>query len=121
MQSEEILRMVKDGTISVEEGVRLLEALNSSNNVAVSDNKVKMLRIYVDAYDDEDGPQTVRVNIPISLLKVGKKLSNHMSFNGIDVDDYVDMDIILAAIDSGEIGEIVSVDSKEAKVRMVIE
>lgn len=122
MRNEEILNMVKEGTITVEEGARLLEAMGEETlKLSEKNNKPKMMRVFVDAEDEKDGPVKVRVNIPVSLLKLGSKMGKSVNINGVKIDEYVDIDEVLKAVDNGEMGEIISVDSEEAKVRVVIE
>lgn len=122
MRNEEILNMVKEGTITVEEGARLLEAMGEETlKLSEKNNKPKMMRVFVDAEDEKDGPVKVRVNLPVSLLKLGSKMGKGVNINGVKIDEYVDIDEVLKAVDNGEMGEIISVDSEEAKVRVVIE
>ena len=125
MGNEEILKMVKEGTITVEEGTRLLDAMNKKEEqvpATLSDaTQGKMLRVYVDAQDEEDGPVKVRVNLPITLFKAGMKSGKSFEMNGKKLDDYVDLDLVLELIESGQLGEIVTVESKDANVRVVIE
>lgn len=120
----QILNMVKEGKISTEEGVKLLEALESptdiSNNMVYSGGKAKWLKIRV--FDPEDATK-VNVTIPISLINVGVKLASKFSpeFKEAGLTEN-DMEEIFAAIKNGESGKIIDVDSEDGtKVEIVIE
>ena len=67
----QILTMVKEGKITTEEGVKLLDALDNndiaSNNTNLS-TKAKWLKVRV--FDPEDSTK-VNVTLPISLINIG--------------------------------------------------
>lgn len=120
----QILTMVKDGKISTEEGVRLLDALDNSgvdlNKSPNTASKAKWLKIRV--FDPEDATK-VNVTLPISLISIGVKLAGRFSPEfkeaGLTEDD---MEEIFTAIKNGETGKIVEVDSEDGtKVEVVIE
>lgn len=119
---EQILQMVKDGTISVEDGLKLLEALGLQNvptpptqpiiNVNPAGGR-KMLRVVVDSAKGD----VVRINVPTSLVKAGLNLSNSLKVDGNPIDmKGVDVDMIMAAIEEGATGEIVNVESADGDV-----
>ncbi|MCK9444671.1 MAG: hypothetical protein M0Q14_09135 [Tissierellaceae bacterium] len=119
----QILNMVKEGKISAEEGVKLLEALEdtiTSKEVSYSDSKAKWLKIRV----FEPGDNTkVNVTLPLSLFSVGIKLAGKFSpeLKEAGLSDG-DLEEIFAAIKSGATGKIVDVDSEDGtKVEIVIE
>jgi hypothetical protein len=119
---EQILQMVKEGTISVDDGIKLLEALGMQTNQTQSVQPVinvnpaggrKMLRVTVDSAKGD----VVRINVPTSLVKAGLNLSNQLKIDGNPVDmKGVDVDMIMAAIEEGATGEIVNVESAEGDV-----
>lgn len=119
---EQILQMVKEGTITVEDGIKLLEALGVQGNPTQSVQPVinvnpaggrKMLRVTVDSAKGD----VVRINVPTSLVKAGLNLSNQLKIDGNPVDmKGVDVDMIMAAIEEGATGEIVNVESAEGDV-----
>ena len=120
----QILNMVKEGKISAEEGVKLLEALEdttvASEALAHSDNKAKWFKVRV--FDPEDNTK-VNVTLPLSLINLGVKLAGKFSPEvkaaGLTEED---MEEIYAAIKSGATGKIVDLDSEDGtKVEVVIE
>ena len=120
----QILTMVKDGKISTEEGVKLLDALDNSGNASTQTvnitNKAKWLKIRV--FDPEDATK-VNVTLPISLINIGVKLAGKFSpeFKETGLTES-DMEEIFTAIKNGETGKIVEVDSEDGtKVEIVIE
>jgi hypothetical protein len=73
-EKSKILQMVRDGKISVEEGVELLDALDGTENRAPSPGKKledRFLRVRVDSAEAK-----VNVNIPLGLLKAVSHLGN---------------------------------------------
>ena len=118
----QILNMVKEGKISVDEGLKLIEALDNNEEPFNSTlkNKGKCLRIRV--FDPKDETK-VNVTLPVSLLRIGmkfaSKLSPEMEEAGLSE---LDIEEILSAVDSGQIGKIVEVDSNDGtKVEVIIE
>ena len=119
---EQILQMVKEGTITVEDGIKLLEALGAQGTQTQSVQPVinvnpaggrKMLRVTVDSAKGD----VVRINVPTSLVKAGLNLSNQLKIDGNPVDmKGVDVDMIMAAIEEGATGEIVNVESAEGDI-----
>lgn len=119
---EQILQMVKEGLITVEDGLKLLEALGAQGTHTHSVQPVmnvnpaggrKMLRVTVDSAKGD----VVRINVPTSLVKAGLNLSNQLKIDGNPVDmKGVDVDMIMAAIEEGATGEIVNVESAEGDI-----
>ena len=78
----QILDMLAQGKITADEAERLLKALEREPEPAQSGavaetrrDKVKYLRVVVDAADEE-GPTKVNVRVPIQLLRAGVKLTS---------------------------------------------
>lgn len=121
---ERILEMVKDGTITVEEGLRLLEALDpkgtpkAANGVKKAPNE-RMIRILVDSEDGE----RVRVNMPMSLIKMGIDINNKLNVGGKSIDlNGIDLGQILSQIDDELNGELITIDGKDGeKVRIIVD
>ncbi len=117
-----VLELLSKGIISADEAEKLLSAMDKSDEgirtevIAVNQKKApfRMLKILVDS---EDGDK-VRVQIPVEfakLLKTGK-------FNVNLSDSDIDIDALLDMINSGVVGEIVTVDSADGdKIRIIVE
>ena len=131
-----ILRMVKEGKITPEEGVELLEALKElpeEERAIAKKGKPRFLRILV---REEDEKKTkVNVSVPLSLVKWGLKFgpqmgkSGGMKFGPVNLGssglseeaNREILDEITSAIDSGEVGKIVEVDEKDSHVEIYFE
>jgi len=136
----QILDMLSQGKITVDETERLIAALerepSSPAGPAVDarrNEKVKYLRVVVDALDERDGPTKVNVRVPMQLLRAGVKLTSiipprardevnkALSAEGIDVD--------IGKLTPESLEEIVEhlrdlqvdVDNERAKVRVFCE
>ena len=78
----QILDMLASGKITAEEAERLLAAVErepaapSAAAETRRGDKVKYLRVVVDANDQEDGPTKVNVRVPMQLLRAGVKLTS---------------------------------------------
>jgi hypothetical protein len=107
---EQILQMVKDGDINIEEAAKLL---------VKPQNSKQKLRILVDSANGD----TVRINVPISLIKAGVNLASQLNVNGQPIDmKGVDMDLVMKAIEDGETGEIVDIQTSDGEnVRIFVE
>jgi hypothetical protein len=122
---EQILEMVKEGTITVEEGLKLLAAMDNTapetgNYPKIrKDNSKRMVRILVNSEKGDN----VRVNIPLALVKVGLDIGSKMKVDGNPVDlKGIDFDAIVNMIDEGAVGELVTVDSENGdKVRIIVD
>ncbi len=73
----QILDMLAQGKITADEAERLLSALEREPAGETRRNdKIKYLRVVVDAHDDVDGPTKVNVRVPMQLLRAGVKLTS---------------------------------------------
>jgi len=74
----QILDMLAQGKITADEAERLLSALEREPVGAETrrNDKIKYLRVVVDAHDDVDGPTKVNVRVPMQLLRAGVKLTS---------------------------------------------
>ncbi|MBP8614008.1 MAG: hypothetical protein KBI40_04035 [Firmicutes bacterium] len=121
-----VLQMLKEGKITAEEAVGLLEAMDLPTDVAESDvpqTPAKWLRIRVT--DLGSNKPKVMVNLPMKLvnwaLKTGNKFS---SVGGVDIDDMgVDLNELSEALSYGFRGKLIDVvDEDEGQhVEIVIE
>ena len=80
----QILDMLASGKITADEAERLLKALEREPATPIAGpagdarrgDKVKYLRVVVDATDEHDGPTKVNVRVPMQLLRAGVKLTS---------------------------------------------
>ncbi|MGL5641064.1 MAG: SHOCT-like domain-containing protein [Paraclostridium sp.] len=120
-----ILKMVEEGKISAEEGIKLLDALEANDNkeekvrkeVSINDeeffkiekdkSKGKMIYVRVISSDGE----RVKVNVPVELLKI---LGTNTAMGGVNLDKHnVDINSIINAVENGFEGRLVEVDSND--------
>jgi hypothetical protein len=122
-EKKRILDLVRDGKVSVDEGLRLLEALDNSTQDGMSPSGRlggsygRMLRIRV--LDTSDNTR-VNVNIPLALAKVAMKFIPKDVSKQLEDED-IDLDQLLATITESTAGKIVDVDSEDAKVKIYVE
>jgi len=122
-EKSKLLQMVRDGKISVEEGVELLGALDDTEKRAPSPEKKpgdRFLRVHVDSAEAR-----VNVNIPLMLLKVASHLGNmiagfipdgahrEMAGKGLDFSK-IDFEELVNLIDQGMVdGKLVDADIED--------
>lgn len=118
-----ILEMVQNGTITANEGLKLLQALDDTDTKPIEPTKIdgRFIRIRV-----TNGQHTkVNVNIPLSLLKVATRLADigikfipadarqEMEKNGINLQD-INFEELVQLIDQGLVdGKLVDVDTDD--------
>ncbi|MCH1965528.1 MAG: SHOCT-like domain-containing protein [Paraclostridium sordellii] len=127
-----VLKMIEEGKISAEEGLKLLEALESNPGDKVKVNKQpivdeneffkidknsskeKMIYIRVISSDGE----RVKVNVPIGFFKV---LGSNSLMGSANLDKYnIDVNSIIDAVENGFEGRLVEVNSDDGD-RVIIE
>jgi DNA repair photolyase len=104
-----ILKMIEEGKVSAEEGVKLLSALASANRPTggLSASGAKWLRVRVT--DSNSGRSKATVQIPISLMEAGIKIGAHFA----PEIDGVNMDQLMEALRTGITGKIIDVTDDE--------
>ncbi|RKL61569.1 hypothetical protein DXT63_16060 [Thermoanaerobacteraceae bacterium SP2] len=108
-----ILKMIESGTLSAQEGMELLAALDQKPVAAqTTGGNIKWLRVRV--YDMKSNRQKVNVNIPYGLVKFGLK------FVPKEYVKDVNMDEIMEAVKNGEQGKIVDIFDEEDGVRVEV-
>ena len=131
-EKSRILQMFRDGKISVEEGVELLDALDDTVNsrAPVPGKKLedRFLRVRVDGAKDK-----VNVNIPLSLLRVashfGSMATNfipddarrEMAGKGLDISkiDFGELvNLIEQGLANGKLADIESEDPEKGNTRV---
>src|SRR5699024_633722 len=120
-EKKQILKMVEENKITVDEGLDLLNALEEREKIENTyTNDPKWLKIKV---FDPDEDTKFNVNLPLSLINVGMKMSQkfvpELKDAGLDEEDFKE---ILNAIEDGAQGKIVDIESEDGeKVEIVVE
>jgi hypothetical protein len=116
----QILNMVAEGTITAEEGAKLLAALDPESKKRKAPGTMgepsasKWFRVRVT--DLETGRNKVTVNLPMSLVDVGARMGARFA---PELED-VDLHDIMEQIKSGAQGKIVEVEDAEGGERVEI-
>jgi len=112
-----ILKMIEEGKISAEDGARLIEALNKQKKRSPSEmgGEAKWLRVQV--MDLSTGKESVRVNLPISLVNVGLKMGARFI---PEAEQESMMEELLNALSMGHTGKIVEVIDEEEGQRVEV-
>ena len=120
-----ILEMLQNGTITVDEANKLLQALSQKSgkddNVAKTEltevvRKRKMLKILVDS----DEGDKVNISIPVEFAKLLKsgKISSKLSIDDTDIN----IDEVISMAEEGVVGDLVNIKSKDGEtVKIFIE
>lgn len=119
VQTEErlrVLKMLQEGKISANEAAQILEALEEIPSpsaaktpaaVSIPSRPGKWFRVRVT--DTDSGKTRVNVRLPLNMVSAGVKMGMRFSpeVEGLDVNE------LMAFINSGEIGQIVDVFDDE--------
>ena len=108
-----ILQMIQDGTVTAEEGAKLLQALSSGAKSKTPPSPARdprMLRVRIT--DTNSNRVKVSVNIPMGLVNVGIKLGARFAPTHADVNYEEIMDAIKSGA-SGKIADITDAESGE--------
>lgn len=122
-----ILKMIQEGTLSAEEGARLLDALESPEEQTFrpgeegqTRGKGRFLRIRVS--DSVTGGEKVNLAVPIGLAKMLSSLvpesqRQRIETYGIRFED------LIKNVESGKVGKVVDIDShdQDEKIEISIE
>jgi hypothetical protein len=115
----QILSMVAEGTITAEEGAKLLGALEPERKkevrpVTESPSTARWFRVRVT--DLETGKNKVNVNLPMSLVDVGTRMGARFA---PELED-MDFNDIVQQVKSGAQGKIIEVEDLEGGERVEI-
>lgn len=120
-----VLKMIESGVITSEEGQKLIQAMQKSEQKVARVNSNPIGRfLRVDILSTEEGEkETVQINFPLNLAKVVLKMGIVQKQLNAKVGEKVNLDIeeILALIDSEVIGNLMTIDTKDAKIRIWID
>lgn len=120
-----VLKMIESGVITSEEGQKLIQAMQKSEQKVARVNSNPIGRfLRVDILSTEEGEkETVQINFPLNLAKVVLKMGIVQKQLNAKVGEKVNLDIeeILALIDSEVMGDLMTIDTKDAKIRIWID
>ena len=126
--SEELIRVIKmieSGVITSEEGQKLIQAMQKSEQKVARVNSHPIGRfLRLDILSTEEGEkETVQINFPLNLAKAVLKMGIVQKQLNAKVGENVNLDIeeILALIDSEVMGDLMTIDTKDAKIRIWID
>lgn len=120
-----ILKMIENKTITAEEGQKLIQAMESANKKVVQASKTSLGRfLHIDVESLDGGnEEVVEVNIPLnvakSFLKMGFIQKQINDAAGSEVN--LDLEEIFRLIELDFVGDLVMVETKDAKVRIWID
>ncbi len=112
-----ILKMIQDGVISAEDGIRLLDSIEQSGKPETekspTEDTGRTARYFrVRVTDTNTGKARINVRLPVSVLSAGMKMGARFSteIQGLDTNE------LMAFIREGTIGKIVDVyDDKDGE------
>ena len=115
----QILKMIESGTISADEGAKLLTALEEGASKgerlsSSSSGQARWMRIRVT--DLKTGRAKVNVNLPMGLVNFGMKMGARFAPEM----ENVNLDEVLQAIKEGAQGKIVEVEDEDDNERVQI-
>ena len=115
----QILKMIQEGKITSENGVELLNALDTKDNEGLK-KPSKWLKVRV--FEGSDKAK-VNVNIPLSLVDVGLKMATKFSPELKDSKlEEIDFKEIAELIKNGAEGKIVDIETENGeKVEIIVE
>ena len=120
-----VLKMIESGVITSEEGQKLIQAMQKSEQKVARVNSHPIGRfLRLDILSTEEGEkETVQINFPLNLAKAVLKMGIVQKQLNAKVGENVNLDIeeILALIDSGVMGDLMTIDTKDAKIRIWID
>ena len=120
-----VLKMIESGVITSEEGQKLIQAMQKSEQKVAPVNSHPIGRfLRLDILSTEEGEkETVQINFPLNLAKAVLKMGIVQKQLNAKVGENVNLDIeeILALIDSEVMGDLMTIDTKDAKIRIWID
>lgn len=116
----QILKMIEEGKITADEGVELLNAFEETEMSRKISSSAKWLRVRV--YDSNTGKGKVNVNIPISLIDIGLKISTKYHADLKEQLGGVNLSEIIDAVKNGAEGKLVEVEDENGdRVEVFVE
>jgi hypothetical protein len=112
-----VLKMIQEGKLSAEEGLKLLEALGEKPPSETNGNPPREPRyLIVKVTDTNSGRNRVNLRLPVNVLQAGAKVGARFSpeIEGLDINR------LLEAVRAGETGQIVDVVDEEDGERVQV-
>ena len=113
----QILKMIENGTITADEGARLLSALEEGaarSEQSAPSGQARWMRIRVT--DLKTGRAKVNVNLPMGLVNFGMKMGARFAPEMEDVN----LEEVIKAVKEGAQGKIIEVEDEEDNERVQI-
>jgi SHOCT-like domain len=115
-----ILTMIQDGTITAEEGMRLLETIEepqkrtAAHTRPAASGSSRFVRVQVT--DTDSGKTRVNVRLPISVVSAGLKMGARFSpeVEGLDMSE------LMGYIRTGETGKVIDIFDDEDGERVEV-
>lgn len=104
----QVLEMLSAGKINVAESVKLLEAIEAAEQSRVRKSQKVLVKI------SEQGKETTNLKIPVNLAGM------FWRFIPKDLQVQIDIDLILAQIEAGAVGQLIEVEQKDSDRRIEI-
>lgn len=103
-----ILKMVEAGTITAEDGMKLIEAVSTDRKK--TSGKIKYVRLEV---HESTGGKPVEIKLPVGILKAGLKIGEKFSPGLQETLKETEYEQILSAINEGASGEVITVNAQD--------
>lgn len=117
-EKKQILQMLADGKVSVDEAMRLLDAVMArqpAEGPAAPPKAGKMLRVRI----DDEGKTKVNVNIPLALAKVALKFIPKDARKEL-LDQDINIDEIISSITDTTVGKIVDIQDENSNTKVEV-
>lgn len=110
-----ILKMIENGKISAEEGIKLLEALEVNHDEKTDQPKNRFDRMLnVKISDSQSGEVKVNLKVPLGIAHIIKSLIPEPELQKLE-ERGINLEMIFQNIDSGAIGKLLEVEDNERK------
>lgn len=111
-----ILKMIESGTISAEDGMRLIDAVSSGTTTKKQSDSLKSpktIRVYI---EDMNKKENLDIKLPFAIFKAGLKIGGKFSPEVAKLLDELDQGEILKSVEDGNRGEITRVTTSDGHV-----
>lgn len=107
-----ILKMIEAGTITADEGMKLLEAIGGGDKKRQNTTKKTLKVIRLNIFDEHKNNQ-LDIKLPLALFKAGVKIGEKFSPDLQGVMEEINYDEILKSINEGATGEITTIKTHD--------